>query len=442
MPRTRLPVSHRVLPVLFALAAGHALAHDTSNGAVSAMPCAAGQLAASLLFLDAPCAAPVVTSAERPDMADACTAANPSAPDRLARGVDQPLTHCARRLAWILALYGQITRHNWTAPGYTWLARRFDQLVQRARANDLLYEDLAPELQQAFIDAVHGALHPDDGPVPYVTITPASDPRMRQPISAVGALGLESAADRYIPSVASHTDALFSYGPPPVVRMDVDSPASIGVYGWDLRPSWPAPGPLLHWRVGDDGPGWQPDAAAVFTYQILDTSTAELVNVPGGGHAGLGQIVEVLDGWRLAPFQPYRDAALPEGIRALAATARDAIAHVREAARTPSALGPERHAFVIVRTGNLVQAVLYGSIGRFAPGVAEIHSMAVPARNMFPRLPLMPAEYRRETARGAAAHAIYRFVRHAQGHGATMLLYIGQDRREGSAATPAPHDAL
>lgn len=421
--------------------------HAHADASVRCMP---RQRVAAQLFLGIPCAAHADTT---PDVSSACMpeGAPQNEHPRHARGTDLPLTRCARRVAWVLALFGQMMRPHWNTADYTWMPRTFDYSVRRARLNDVPYADLAPELRQAFIDAVHGALGPDDGPVPYVTITSASDPRMRQPISAVAALDLETTAGRYFDHVPA-ADLPLPYGPTPGVRMDVDSPASIGVYGWDIRARWPTPGAPLRWRVAPEGPRWQTDGVHRFTHDIVDrrATGAEQLDVlepeavnPDTIQAGLREIVEVLDGWRLLPFTPYRDGALPGNVRLLAATAKQAITTVREAARAPPVLGSVRHVFVVIRLAGAVQAVLYGSIGRFALGVAEIHAIATPARNMFPHLPLTPVTYRREAVRGAAAHAIHSFVTYAQDRGATMLLYIGQDLPAAPQIQRVPpHDEL
>lgn len=424
---------HACLPILL-LAAASTGAAPTPAHASPPASCPPAQRAAVHLFLDIACTAP----ASHPGTLAACDAPHPHG--RRLLGADLPVVACARRVAWVLALFGQIIRPWWSTPDYRWDTRRFDQVVSDARNGDVPFDDLPPTMRIGLVEAVRGTLRPDDGPVPHVSVTPASDPRMRQPVSAIAALGLETAVDRYLDPPSAAANAHRHYGPPPAVRMDVDSPASIGVYGWDLRRTWPEPGPPLRWRASPDGMAWQPDLAHSFTPQILDSRAAGAPQ-PFSDHPVLQYIVGQMDTWRLAPFTPYRDLGLPEEIRTLAGVARQQAANVREAARAPLATASVRHVYVIVRLAGGVEAVLHGSVGRFAPTVAEIHAIAVPARNVFPTLPLTPVTYRQAAVRGATAVAIRAFVNHVQGHGATMLAYIGQDL---PAASPAqrtvPHD--
>lgn len=433
----------RLLPLLVAASTAAVIAPAHASPPASCTP---AQRAAAHLFLDIACTAP---ASDPGTLASACDAPHPHGRHLL--GADLPITACARRLAWVLALFGQIMRPQWNTPDYRWQSRRFDRLVGDARGNDLPYPDLPQAMRDGFIAAVRGSLRTDDGPVPYVSVTPATDPRLRQPISAVGALGFETAADRYLgpsPAVAGPRQ----YGPPPAVHIDVDSPASIGVYGWDLEPTWPEPGPPLRWRASPGGMAWQDDLAHAFTHQINDSRSPGAPQ-PISDHPVLQQVVSLMDTWRLAPFTPYRDRGLPEEIRTLADAARQQVADVREAvreaARAPLATASVRHVYVIVRLAGGVEAVLHGSVGRFAPAIAEIHAIAVPARNVFPILPMTPVGYRQAAVRGATAVAIRAFVNHVQSHGATMLAYIGQDLPTASptaahAASPtqrtAPHD--
>lgn len=379
--------------------------------------------AAALHFFDAGCA-PTTR----------CLAANG---ERSRRGVDQPLVAAARRVAWTVALFLpqlRVITHSDGQATPSWSATLFDNAVDWAwRSNSFSARGVDSDRIDAFVAAAIGTLHPGDRAIPAIELSPPNDARLLTPISGLGMFDLESAAHRRIPGDIMPPPS----GPAASIRMSPADAPEIGIYGWELAPPWPQPGPPLQRQSNGHGAGvWTTSPFESFTHDLLDSheDSAETLS-----HIQLELLLQV---WR-DHLQPYQSHDHPPDVRAIATAASNAARNVVRAI-TLWPLAREncvaRTVLLAVRFRGDIVAVLRGSIGRFGPNSAEIHAIATPLRNLLPlpHEPPLPAGYSVNAVRGAVPYAVQRFVQHVRSAGATRLHAVIADDHDEPSPPPLP----